>query len=187
MLKDLIIKNRSYRRFYQEVKITYQTLLDLLDLARLTSSGGNLQSLKFKIVNSHKDNEKVFSCLSWAGYLKDWQGPQEGEKPAAYLLVVNDLRLKKNAMYDTGLACQSILLGAVEKGLGGCLFGSVDREELCSYFEFERNLDIMLVIALGKPKEQVQIDHMIEDDVKYWRDENLVHHVPKRKLEDLIL
>lgn len=119
MLKDLILKNRSYRRFFQDEEIDTNTLKGLINLARLTATAANLQSLKFMLINNSEENEKVFSCLKWAGYLKDWNGPEEGEKPSAYIIVLNDIKIYQNASYDVGLACQSILLGAVEKDLAG--------------------------------------------------------------------
>jgi nitroreductase len=186
MLKDLILKNRSYRRFFHDKDIDIKTLKELINLARLTATTANLQSLKFMLINNSEENEKVFSCLKWAGYLKDWNGPEEGEKPSAYIIVLNDVEIYQNASYDVGLACQSILLGAVEKGLGGCMFGSVNRDSLRELFSVPAKYEIRLVIALGKPKEEVEIDDVTNDDIKYWRDENAIHHVPKRKLEDLI-
>lgn len=186
MIKDLILKNRSYRRFYQNAEIKKETLPELIELARLTSTGGNLQPLKFLLSSSKKDNERIFSCLKWAGYLKDWDGPVEGEKPSAYIVVMNDVRINKEADYDVALAVQSILLGAVEKGFGGCIFGSVDRIKLREMLSIPEEYDIRLVIALGKPKEIVKIENIKDNNVKYWRDEEGVHHVPKRSLKDLI-
>jgi nitroreductase len=186
MLKDLILKNRSYRRFFQSEEIDTNTLKELIELARFTATAANLQSLKFMLINNSEENEKVFSCLKWAGYLKDWSGPEEGEKPSSYIIVLNDIEIYQNASYDVGLACQSILLGAVEKGFGGCMFGSVNRDSLRELFSISAKYEIHLVIALGKPKEEVVIDDITNDDIKYWRDENATHHVPKRKLEDLI-
>ena len=186
MLKDLILKNRSYRRFFQNEEIDIKTLKELIKLARFTATAANLQSLRFILINNSEENEKVFSCLKWAGYLKDWDGPKEGEKPSAYIIVLNDVEIYQNASYDVGLACQSILLGAVEKGLGGCMFGSVNRDSLRELFSIPSKYEIRLVIALGKPKEEVVIDDITNDDVKYWRDEKNIHHVPKRILEDLI-
>ncbi|MBL7149338.1 MAG: nitroreductase family protein [Candidatus Cloacimonetes bacterium] len=186
MLKDLILKNRSYRRFFQNEEIDTKTLKELIELARLTATAANLQSLRFMLINTSRENEKVFSCLQWAGYLKDWNGPEEGEKPSAYIIILNDVEIHQNASYDIGLACQSILLGAVEKGFGGCMFGSVNRDSLRELFSIPAKYEIRLVIALGKPKEEVVIDDITSDDIKYWRDENAIHHVPKRKLEDLI-
>ena len=153
MLKDLVVKNRSYRRFFQNEEIDIKTLKELIELARITATSANLQSLKFKLINTLKENEKVFSCLKWAGYLKEWHGPEEGEKPSAYIVVLNDIEIYQNASYDVGLACQSILLGAVEKGLGGCMFGSVNRDALRELFTIPAKYEIRLVIALGKPAE----------------------------------
>lgn len=188
MLRELIIKNRTYRRFYEDVKIERETLEELIDLARLSSTGGNLQSLKYIVSYTEEKNSLIFPHLKWAGYLKDWDGPIEGERPAGYIVILLDKGISKNCFWDHGIACQSILLGAAEKGLGGCMFGAIDREGLNMALDIPEQYELLLVIALGKPKEEVVlVDIKNPQDVKYWRDENQVHHVPKRKLEDLIL
>lgn len=187
MLKELILKNRSYRRFYQDFQISKRALKELVQLARLCPSAANLQILRFMLINSKEESEKVFSCLGWAGYLKDWDGPEEGERPAAYIVILSN---KPDWVYiksDVGIVSQSVLLGAVEMGLGGCMFGSVQKDKLRKLFSIPEEYEIQLVIALGKPKEKIVIEEVKGDDIKYWRDENDVHHVPKRKLEDLIL
>ena len=187
MLKDLILKNRSYRRFYQDHKISIDDLKDLVELARLCPSGRNLQPLKYFLSVDKEINEKVFSTLAWAGYLKDWDGPEEGERPSGYIVILGDTRLTKNYFCDHGIVSQSMLLGAVEKGLGGCIFASIKREKLKELLKIEDHFDVLLVIALGKPKEQVVIEDVKNDDIKYYRDENQIHHVPKRKLSDFII
>ena len=53
-IKDLIMRNRSYRRFYQDRPITEKQLQDLVDLARLSPSAANLQPLKFILSCSTK-------------------------------------------------------------------------------------------------------------------------------------
>ncbi|QUH24445.1 nitroreductase family protein [Serpentinicella alkaliphila] len=188
MIRELVLKNRSYRRFYQEVEIERGVLEELIDLARLSSSGANLQSLKYIISNAPNKNNEIFMHLKWAGYLTDWDGPQEGEKPAAYIIMLGDKDISSNYFWDHGLACQSILLGACEKGLGGCMFGAIDRQGLKDSLSIPDKYEILLVIALGKPKEIVVLDELSDKgDIKYWRDENGIHHVPKRKLQDIIL
>jgi len=188
MIKDLIVKNRTYRRFYEDVKIDENTLKELVDLARLSSSGANLQSLKYIVSFTEEKNNAIFPHLRWAGYLKDWNGPEEGERPTGYIVMVADKEISKNYFWDHGIACQSILLGATEKGLGGCMFGSIDREKLVEALNIPERYELLLVIALGKPKEEVVLEDLNEArDIKYYRDENKVHHVPKRKLEELIL
>ena len=187
-LKDLILKNRSYRRFHQSERVSLETLRDLVDLARLSGSGANLQALKFVLTYTPEQAADVFPHLAWAGYLTDWDGPEEGERPAAYVMIVHDTTLSASPGCDHGIAAQSILLGAAEKGLGGCMIGSINRDGLRKALNLPEQYDIVLVIALGKPLEQVVIDPVGEDgSIKYWRDENGVHHVPKRALDQLVL
>lgn len=187
-LENLIRTNRSYRRFRQETAIEAMTLRDLVNLARLSASAANRQPLKYILVNEPDRNAQVFSTLGWAGYLKDWAGPKKGERPAAYIIILIDTEIAKNARYDAGIAAQSILLGARARGLGGCIFASVRRPKLREAFHILEQHEILLVLALGKPIEQVQIKPLGPDgDIKYWRDEEGVHHVPKRSLDEIIL
>ncbi len=188
MIRDLVRGNRSYRRFHQDVKIETETLRELVDLARTTASGANLQPLKYALSNDPVKNASIFEYLAWAGYLKDWPGPAEGERPSAYIIVMLDKRIAGSPGCDHGLACQSILLGATEKGFGGCIVGSIKKDGLQEGLAIAEHLEILLVVALGKPKERVVVDDVGPDgDIKYWRDSEGVHHVPKRKLEDIIV
>jgi len=188
MIRDLITKNRSYRRFFQEVAIERQTLRELVDLARLSASGGNLQPLKYILSCDRQKNALIFPHLAWAGYLKDWPGPCEGERPSAYIIILGDTEIAKSFGCNHGIAAQSILLGATEKGLGGCIIASIQREELRKALDMPPRYEILLVVALGKPKETVVIETVgPAESIKYWRDNKDVHHVPKRALDDIIL
>ena len=188
MLKDLVLKNRSYRKFYQDVSIGLETLKELVDLARLSASALNLQPLKYMLSCEPKKNAVIFPLLGWAAYLKDWPGPAEGERPSAYIIVLGDTEISRAFGCDHGIAAQSILLGATEKGLGGCMIATVKRQELSQALGIAPRYEIVLVIALGKPKETVVIEKVGPDgDVKYWRDSQSVHHVPKRALDDIII
>lgn len=188
MLKDLVLKNRSYRRFNQSKPIEKVTLLEFVDLARNTPSGRNLQTLKYFISADPSTNGKIFPTLSWAGYLKDWDGPVEGERPTGYIVIMEDSLIGKNLVHDQGIVAQTILLAAVEKGLGGCMIYSVKRKELSETLNLPDHLEIVLVLALGVPVEKVVIDPITaEGDIKYWRDEAKIHHVPKRSLKDIVI
>jgi len=187
MLKALIEKNRSYRRFHQEHNIPFETIKELINLARLSPSGGNLQPLKFFISNTPAKNKLIFPHLKWAGYLKGWNGPEEGERPSAYIIILGNLNINKIIEYDAGIAAQSILLGAVEKGLGGCIVGSIQKNELHAILKLPDDFRILLTIALGKPKEKVVIEAVKENNIEYWRDSNGIHHVPKKSLDELII
>lgn len=188
MIKELVTKSRSYRRFYEE-EISYETLKELIEIARYVPSTVNSQPLKFRLINDKDGNAKVFSTLAWAGLLKEWNGPEEGERPSAYVIILGDLSVGKNKHLDVGITAQTIMLGAAEKGLGGCMFGSIQREKLASLFDIDtERYSVELVLALGKPKEEVRIVDLPENgSTAYYRDENGVHYVPKRSVEDLII
>ena len=188
MIKELVEKNRTYRRFIESEEIGEEQLRRWVDLARLTSSGRNMQPLKYVLSWEPRRNQLIFPHLKWAGYLADWDGPKPGERPSAYIVMLGDRQLTDQYWWDHGLACQSILLGAVEEGYGGCMFGSVERAKLRQAFELEDRFEILLVIALGKPLEKVVLEPMKPNgDVRYYRDEQGIHHVPKRSLDEIII
>lgn len=188
MLIDLVLRNRSYRRFHEDHAVDRETLRELVDLARLSASAANRQPLRFLLSWEPERNARIFPHLAWAGYLKDWPGPAEGERPAAYIVILGDKEIARDFGCDHGIAAQSMLLGAVEKGLGGCMIGAVHREGLRAALHLPPRYEILLVVALGKPREKVVIDPVgPEGDIKYFRDAEGVHHVPKRSLEALIL
>ncbi|MCE5315106.1 MAG: nitroreductase family protein [Armatimonadota bacterium] len=188
MIQDLVLRNRSYRRFVESEKIGEDTLRELVDLARCCASAGNLQSLKYMLSNSTEKNELIFPATAWAGYFKDWDGPCAGERPSAYIVILGDTSISKNFFCDHGIAAQTILLGATEKGLGGCMIGSIDRDLLRRNLLIPDRYEILLVLALGRPIEKVVLEDVGPDnDIKYYRDENDAHHVPKRLLNDIII
>ena len=188
MLEELILKNRSFRRFDQKIGLTRKDLENLVNLARISASAANLQPLKFYLSWEPEKNKLIFPRLAWAGYLKDWSGPAEGERPSAYIIILGDTTLASSFGPDSGIAAQSILLGAVEKGLGGCMIGSIQREELRRVLSIADRYDILLVLAIGKPTEKVYLEQVSEKkDIRYWRDRQGIHHVPKRSLRDIIL
>ena len=189
MLKDLVTRCRSYRRFYEEEKISAETLRELVDLARLTASSANSQALKFRICNTAEENEQVFGTLKWAGALPDWDGPEKGERPSAYIIILCDLALGKNKLQDDGIAAQTIMLSAVEKGYGGCMIGNCKRSELIKLLDLDpEQYTVSLVLALGKPREEVVLVPVGENgSTVYYRDENQVHYVPKRELADILI
>lgn len=187
-LRELVLKNRSYRRFFQEQPLTLDILRELVDLARLTPSGANRQPLRYILSAEVEKNAAIFDCLAWAGYLRDWPGPDEGERPTGYVVILLDTEINKNAGCDHGIAAQTILLGAAERGLGGCMIGSIQRERLSAALHIPQKYEILLVLALGAPKESVTLEQVGADgDIRYWRDAQGGHHVPKRSLDELII
>ena len=186
-LKDIVFKTRSCRRFDESHKVTMKRLEDLVDLARLSASGANRQPLKYLIYNTPEDCKRVFPSVIWAAYLKNWDGPAPGERPSGYIIILGDRSITEVFGVDHGIAAQSIMLGATEAGLGGCMIASIKRELLRNELKIPDRFEILLILALGKPVEKIIIDEIKDGDVKYWRDSNKNHHVPKRPLSDLII
>lgn len=190
MIKDLLKQTRSYRRFRREPAPTMADLEALVELARLAPAASNKQPLKYVLVQDPQMLPQVFSCVKWAGYLTDWPGPSPEERPTAYIVILNDLSISEGRemhLIDVGLAAQSIILGAREKGFGACLLGSADKARLGNLLGLPEGLKIELVIALGAPGERVELTSVGSDgDIRYWRSEDDVHFVPKRTLTELI-
>jgi nitroreductase len=187
-LRELILKNRSYRRFYEDIKISNEALIEFIDNARFTPSARNAQPLKYFISNDDMTNQKIFSSLVWAGYLKDWGGPKVGERPSAYIIIVLDKKISDKVECDHGIVAQTIMLSAVEKGYGGCILRSFNKEIIQEIIGDAEKFEPLLVLALGKPKENVILVEMEDErNIKYYRDESGNHNVPKRKLSSLIL
>ena len=188
MIKDLVRKTRSVRRFFQEVTVDKETLRELVDLGRLSASGMNKQPLKYMLFCDAESNALIFTQLGWARLLKDWQGPAEGERPAAYVIILGDKEISEEFGLDHGIAAQSIMLGVTEKGLGGCMIRSIHRDALRQALSIPERYEILMVLALGKAREKVVIELLGPDgDTKYWRDDQRVHHVPKRSLDEVII
>lgn len=182
MLEGLILKNRSYRKFHQDAFINRETLEKLINLARLSGSGANRQALKYILSNELERNSIIFKHITLAG------NPGEEDAPTAYIVILGDKAISKTFGCDHGIAAQSILLGAVEKGLGGCMVGLVKREELAKALYISDQYEILLVIILGKPKEAPVIDSVFKEGTNMsWVDEEGVRHVPKRSLNEIII
>ncbi len=188
-LKELVSQTRTVRRFAQNHRIAPDQIKECVNLARLGGSARNAQPWQYAIVTDPLHCEAIFPHLGWAGYLTDWKGPQPGEQPAAYVLcLLHHDWLKgpeKEAHFDLGITSQNLLLGAMEKGFGGCRIAAFS-PHLEKLFSLPDNLSLELVIALGKPAEKVVVEEL-KKDVKYWQSGSRTHHVPKRSLEDVLV
>ena len=188
MFKDLVLRNRSYRKFYNDKKVSVDQLKHLIDLARITPSSKNRQPLKYILVTKENEVNMVADQLKWARFLKDWDGPNDNEKPPTYIIILLDKNINIQADIDAGIAAQTILLGAVEEQLGGCIIRSVNRDVISHHFNLPTQLEIIQVIAIGYPNQKVELTIPEEaSSVNYYEDSNAIHYVPKRKLEDIII
>jgi len=187
-IEELIVRNRSYRRYDESQTVSMETLRDLVDIARRTPSAANRQPLKYVLIGDAEGCVRLFPHLAWAGALKDWPGPAQGERPAAYVIILCDTEIAKDPGCDHGIAAQSLLLAAVERGLGGCMLGAINRDGIRADFGIPDRYAILLVVSLGVPAETCVLERADPGgDVTYYRDAEGVHHVPKRPLEEVVL
>jgi nitroreductase len=186
---ELVLKNRSYRKFDEKFSLSEKILRELVFTARHTASAANLQPLRYRLVFDESEKEKVFKNLAWAAYLKDFDGPEKGQRPGGYIVVLKDCSFGgHHFMFDAGISSQTILLDAVSRGLGGCMIASFDKKKILSELKIKENFEPVLVLALGKPDEKCIIeDAENKDEIKYYRDEKGIHHVPKRELDDILI
>ncbi len=191
MVKDLIVKNRSYRGYDESYTFTREQLMNYVDGARLCASSVNIQPLKYFIAWDKADVDKLQCRVKWARQLPQMKLPHPGMCPTAFIVICQDTKISDNLnrfMKDIGIVAQSILLMAAEEGLGGCMIGNFVPEDVRTGLGLSENLRPMLVIALGKPAETIVLTEVGEDGrTAYYRDENDVHYVPKRSLQDLLI
>ncbi len=189
MLRELLEKNRSYRGYDESRKVTYQELKELVELTRLCPASVNIQPLKYYLAWEEEIVANIQKNTKWAGALPELHLPLEGKCPTAFIIICQDTRIDSNTarfLKDVGIVAQTMLLGAVEKGLGGCMIGSYNRMGIIQAAELPEEIVPLLVVAFGKPDEEIILEDA-QDRVVYYRDERGAHHVPKRRLEDLIL
>ncbi len=191
MLKDLIIKNRSYRGYDSGRKVTREELEDMVDCARLSASSVNRQPLKYYLAWEQEEVDRIQALTKWARGLPELTLPHPGKNPAAFIVICQDMLLgdsKARFQKDVGIAAQSILLRAVEMGLGGCMIGNFSPAAIKETLELSPNLEPVLIVAVGKPDEKIVLTEAAPgDSVDYYRDDEDVHYVPKRRLQDVVL
>ena len=190
MLEKLVNANRSYRSFDESKPITREQLIELVDLARRTASANNKQPLRYRVVSEKEECEALLAICRFAGRLTNVKLPPEGQHPTGYIVIYSDSEAGAAAPYipnDVGIAAQTILLAATEKGFGGCMIGSASVQKLQELFQTPARYVPCLVIALGKPAEFCCLVEAKNGDTAYYRDENGIHYVPKLPLEEILL
>lgn len=190
IIERLLKEDRSVRRFDQKRIISEQTLLSLVSLTRYCASGRNMQPLRYKMIFTADECSGVFPLLAWAGYLQEWNGPEEGERPVAYLVQCLDTTYGKDCLCDDGLQLQAITLGARALGIGSCIIKAFNAPKLAEMLSLPEDMQPRYVLALGYPVEKVTIettDGRHDADIKYFRTPDGVHHVPKRPLSELVI
>lgn len=189
MFKDLVKQSRSYRKFDESQCVPKEILLDVIDTARFCPASINIQPLKFVYCNDPDKNRVIFPLTAWARLLPEYKGPEEGARPTAYIIICTDKNIttnEKRFATDVGIAAQTMMLAAAEHGFGGCIIGSFNPETLSLALSLPDHLHPSLILALGKPDEEIILED-VKGSTNYYRDPDFVHHVPKRTLGEVAI
>lgn len=191
VLKDLLKRNRSYRGYDESRKITRDELEELVDCVRYAPSSVNMQPFKYYLACDAETVAKIQPLTRWARALPELTLPHPGHCPAAFIVICQETEWHASLprfQRDVGIVAQTILLAAVEMGLGGCMIGNYDAGEVRQALGLAEHLSPVLIVALGKPDETIVLTEVGEDgSTDYYRDEQAVHYVPKRSLKDILL
>lgn len=182
---ELATKTRSYRRFQENKPIPAELLRDMITSAGVAPCASNLQRLRFSIITDEKEKDQLFSGIGWAGYITEWDGPEPGKRPAAYIVIHAPGEKKVFTGIDVGIAASYLVLSASDAGIGSCMLLNFDRITVNNVAPSE-GYSPELLIALGYPGETVLLEKD-DEKIRYWRDSKGIHHVPKLPLEKLIL
>jgi len=182
---EAILARRTIRRFDEEKRIPMEILEKLVNAGRLAPSAANLQPWEFIVVNEKSLCDAIFPYLKWAGYIAPHGTPPPGRRPAAYIVLVANPSINKKWQHDFGACAENIMLAALEMGIATCWLGSINRKKIKELLKIPEDREVDTIIALGYPMERSVIEDGRED-VKYWKDENGVMHVPKKGVEKLL-
>lgn len=184
---DLINTRRTIRKFQQK-PIEKEKLVRMIDAARLAPSSANKQSIKYVIVSTPQKVQEIFSYTKWAGYLQGKGTPTIDQQPTAWIILLTDTEIANDHLLnDLGAAAMTIQLAAVEEGLGTCWMGAIDRTKIAEVCEIPDRYSISTIIALGYPSEQPITEEIKDGNIKYYKDEEGILHVPKRTLAEVLL
>ena len=189
MLKELLIKNRSCRAYDESYRVSREELLDMVDCARFAPSSINLQPLSYRLVYTPEELALVQPLTRWAGLLPEVELPPKGQCPTGFIVICQDTEKfgpKERFLKDVGICALAIQLRAGEMGLAGCMIGSYDAKKLKEALNIPEKTEPLLVVAVGKSAEECRLTEVQGDSTRYYRDENNIHYVPKRALEDIV-
>lgn len=187
-MEELALSARSYRRFDEARAVDPAFLEACVNVARRTPSAGNRQPLRYALSTSARMNATLFANVSWAAKLRDWPGPAEGQRPAAYIVIGGDMRWPTFHGVDLGIAAQTLNLLLAEAGLRSCMLANIKAGPVAEAVGFPEGVKALLVLAIGYPAETVVLEEAAPGgDLSYYRDAADAHHVPKMGLDEVLL
>ncbi|MEM4880659.1 MAG: nitroreductase family protein [Desulfurococcaceae archaeon] len=147
-----IVKTRRTVREYSEESVPREVVETVLDLARWSPSGSNVQDWRFVVVT----DKKLLKAIKM--FSPGWLG---GGNPVA-IVICSDRKwayekagpLARDVMYlvHAGIVAQTIALLAHAMGLGTNMIMSFSKEAVKKILDLPESWDPVMIILLGYPK-----------------------------------
>lgn len=183
-LYRLLKANRSYRGYDTKFEVRPDQLRRIMEVAMLCPSARNQQVLRFRPVLKD-EAAKVLQHIRLGGALPELHLPFEGTEPNAFIVICSTVPDSHYVSVDLGIVAQSMLLQATEIGLGGICIGAFAHAAIKEALNLP--YEPLLVLAIGRPNERIEIVECNEgDSLTYYREDG-VHYVPKININNLIL
>jgi nitroreductase len=168
-----LIKARQSDRKYSNRAVEKEKLERILEAGRIAPSACNAQPWKFIAVTEPGLLEKVAEAASakllgmnsFVGQVP-LQIIVVREKPNFSSKIGGTIKNKDYSLIDVGIASENICLQARAEGLGSCMIGWFDEDQLKKILSIPRSKRVELIITIGyslsdhrekkrKPKEDV--------------------------------
>ena len=185
-LDSLLIRNRSCRGYDSNYIVSKEELLKIVEVNTKIASARNQQVLRFRLVYGTEAKE-VTKAIKLGGALPELNLPLPGTEPNAYIIICTQEPKGKWVDIDLGISAQSMLLKAVDLGLNGICIAAFNKEKICALVNGSRQMEPLLILAIGKSIERFQLLPIGEDDEHNYFRKNGVHFVPKVRIEDLLI
>lgn len=184
-LDTLLLRNRSFRGYDKDYVVHRRQLNAMIAVNPKVASSINLQRLRFRPVVKGPEADAVNRYIRMGRGLPELHLPFPGTEPEAFIVVCSTVPENPGIDIDLGISLQSMLLKAVEMGLGGLIIRNFDREPVREALGLP--FEPVAVLAVGKPAERIELVPVHEgDNLGYYREDG-VHYVPKLTAEDLTL
>ena len=165
-----LIKIRQSCRNYSGEPVDRSAIEQVLDQARLAPSACNSQPWFFTAISSEDAVKKTGKAVQHFGFNKF------AEKAGAFIVVEQrEPKLKEGvtkvfgsrhfADNDIGIVVAHIVLACANLGLGSCILGMFNKNEIAEIIGAKDKAEIKLVIAVGKPAEGDAIRNKIRKDL----------------------
>ena len=185
-LDTLLRKNRSHRAFDTSYTVAKRQLEAIVSVNDKLPSGRNAQTLRFRLLDAPGGGEDFCRFLHLGGYLPELHLPVPGTEPKAFIIVCSTEAESPIVNIDLGISLQSMALKAVEIGLNALIVKAFSRQEIKEALGLP--LDPLAVLAIGKGTERIVLDEVhTGSDLRYYRDADGTHHVPKIAVPDLLI